>query len=1300
MFQKKALKQPLLALSSEADQLAALTVWITILRFMGDLPEPKKSSKSLSGSQMSNHELKLASMLQSGRKGATSPLNVDTTPVMARIYSTLGRRYSRHEVEKVAETLSMNLERTLASSVTPSESVQNLEASQLTPSSTSSSSSGKSETMTSLKRTVRKKLISLTLRRKSKVPASVMNSNDGTSLVTSNNHVLPDDRPLSNLDKLHFIIGNGILRPDIRDEVYCQISKQLLENPSRGSIARGWILMSLCLGCFPPSETLLPYLKNLINQHSPLTFAKYCVDRLERTSANGARSQPPSWIELQATKTRRPIAVPVTFMDGSTRSAIVDSASTAREVCDQLADKITLKDRFGFSLYVTLFDKVSSLGSGNDHIFDAVSQCEQYAKEQGAQERNAPWRLFFRKEIFTPWHNPLEDAVATNLIYQQIVRGVKFGEYRCDRESDLAMLAAQQYYIEYGSVEDFNPIRMHQLITSYIPDSNLAASKRAQSVWAQAAASAYQRSYFVREKANPDQVRNDIVNYARYKWPLLFSRFYEAYRLSGPSLPKNEVILAVNWTGVYVIDDQEQVLVELGFPEIMAVSSTQTGKIHGRTINIQSVAGHSFSFTSANAEDVCNLILHFLEGLKKRSKYVLALQEFAPDDSRVYLSPVATVNTKKLEKSNRSQPQLAFNAGDLIALQSNDCGETIQRQQWAVGLNKRTNRLGVFPVEMVHIIPTLLEPSEEIMKTFELFVSRDNREKEMEVDNGSKIRVEINSNQVGKSHTLAKFAEIHFKPLHSNTMKKSGRVVESSLWKHSKEPLKGPLLSKLEGHHEMSQQSIEIFMSMLKYAGESKFKLPTKQTSTRLLAHISEITDQIFQPCLSNEGLVDEVYCQLIKQCTENKHQQTLERYWQLLWLATGLMVPSQTLFREVVTFFKTSYNPENKTLQLAIDCLSRINKTLRHGNRKSAPHEVEIEAVQLRQLQILHRVFLPDGNSDNYEIESTTRAKDLCLVIAKRLNLRAVDGFSLFVKLGEKVVSVPESDFFFDFIRHLTDLMKKNGILVTEDRQYQVFFMRKLWTNVVPGIDTNADAIFHYPQELSKYLRGYHRIGEDDCSKLAGLIYVATYGSDRSYISMIPQFLRDLIPPDMAASGHRKQHEWKQMIVRNIDNFSRLSQSEAKIEFLKIIHKLPTFGSAFFEVRQTLESNLPEMIIVAISRNGVMLIHPKTKEVIRVHSFKEITNWSSGATYFHMTVGSLLRGSKLLFETNLGYKMDDLITSYISVLLTDFTSKHHRLVGPVIQQNKNGTVGGDKQKTCSKANGADVKVAASQVKA
>ena len=43
-----------------------------------------------------------------------------------------------------------------------------------------------------------------------------------------------------------------------------------------------------------------------------------------------------------------------------------------------------------------------------------------------------------------------------------------------------------------------------------------------------------------------------------------------------PNLPKNDVIVAVNWTGVYFVDEQEQVLLELSFPEIMAVSSSRS----------------------------------------------------------------------------------------------------------------------------------------------------------------------------------------------------------------------------------------------------------------------------------------------------------------------------------------------------------------------------------------------------------------------------------------------------------------------------------------------------------------------------------------------------------------------------------------------------------------------------------------------------------------------------------------------------------------------------------------------------
>ena len=57
--------------------------------------------------------------------------------------------------------------------------------------------------------------------------------------------------------------------------------------------------------------------------------------------------------------------------------------------------------------------------------------------------------------------------------------------------------------------------------------------------------------------------------------------------------------------------------------------------------------------------------------------------------------------------------------------------------------------------------------------------------------------------------------------------------------------------------------------------------------------------------------------------------------------------------------------------------------------------------------------------------MDSNTRSKDFCANIAERLSLRMAESFSLFVKISDKVISVPDGDFFFDFVRHLTEWLK-----------------------------------------------------------------------------------------------------------------------------------------------------------------------------------------------------------------------------------------------------------------------------------
>jgi len=50
--------------------------------------------------------------------------------------------------------------------------------------------------------------------------------------------------------------------------------------------------------------------------------------------------------------------------------------------------------------------------------------------------------------------------------------------------------------------------------------------------------------------------------------------------------------------------------------------------MHGQSFTLATVKGEEYTFTSPNAEDIRDLVVTFLEGLKTRSKYVIALQDY------------------------------------------------------------------------------------------------------------------------------------------------------------------------------------------------------------------------------------------------------------------------------------------------------------------------------------------------------------------------------------------------------------------------------------------------------------------------------------------------------------------------------------------------------------------------------------------------------------------------------------------------------------------------------------------------
>ena len=64
---------------------------------------------------------------------------------------------------------------------------------------------------------------------------------------------------------------------------------------------------------------------------------------------------------------------------------------------------------------------------------------------------------------------------------------------------------------------------------------------------------------------------------------------------------------------------------------------------------------------------------------------------------------------------------------------------------------------------------------------------------------------------------------------------------------------------------------------------------------------------------------------------------------------------------------------------------------------------------------------------------------------------------------------------------------------------------MKKLWSNTVIGKDRIADVMFHYHQELPKYLRGYHKCTKEDAAILGAYIYRVKFGNNKSRTTQIP---------------------------------------------------------------------------------------------------------------------------------------------------------------------------------------------------
>ncbi|XP_036078086.1 myosin XVB [Rousettus aegyptiacus] len=133
---------------------------------------------------------------------------------------------------------------------------------------------------------------------------------------------------------------------NLRDEIYCQVIKQVTGHPRPELCARGWKFLSLLTGFFAPSVTLMPYLtKFLQDSGQGQELARSSQEHLQRSVKYGGRQRLPYPGEMKAFLNGKVSYLLLIHLPGGVHyKTKIQTFTVAAEVLEELCEKMGVTD--------------------------------------------------------------------------------------------------------------------------------------------------------------------------------------------------------------------------------------------------------------------------------------------------------------------------------------------------------------------------------------------------------------------------------------------------------------------------------------------------------------------------------------------------------------------------------------------------------------------------------------------------------------------------------------------------------------------------------------------------------------------------------------------------------------------------------------------------------------------------------------------------------------------------------------------------------------------------------------------
>ncbi|NWI14370.1 TLN1 protein, partial [Crypturellus soui] len=332
-------------------------------------------------------------------------------------------------------------------------------------------------------------------------------------------------------------------------------------------------------------------------------------------------------------------------------------------------------------------------------------------------------------------------------------------------------------------------------------------------------------------------------------------------------------------------------------------------------------------------------------------------------------------------------------------------------------------------------------------------------------------------------------------------------------------------------------------------------------------------------------------------------------------------------------------------------------------------------DTMEYKKKQRPLKIRMLDGTVKTVMVDDSKTVTDMLMTICARIGITNYDEYSLVREIMEEKKE------------EVTGTLKKDKTLLRDEKKMEKL-KQKLhmddelnWldhsrTLREQGIDDSETLLLRrkffysdqnvdsrdpvqlnllYVQARDDILNGSHPVSFDKACDFAGYQCQIQFGPHNEEKHK-PGFLelKDFLPKE-----YIKQKGERQIFMAH-KNCGNMSEIEAKVRYVKLARSLKTYGVSFFLVKEKMKGKnklVPRLL--GITKECVMRVDEKTKEVIQEWSLTNIKCWAASPKSFTLDFGDYQDGYYSV-QTTEGEQIAQLIAGYIDIILKKKKSKDH----------------------------------------